>query len=154
MASCKVGLITNSCCRKMELLWSDWVTYFRKYVHPPVLLAGNRYDLQQKLSEGIQHKVLLKSGQTFRGNIRTFRQNDPDTVHVSFFFRGFFETFFTPSALKNYVTVPKKNMKMHFWMLPVSRQVTDILFLFEFYNNLHYTQGAHFYSIEMPKKKY
>jgi hypothetical protein len=41
---------------------------------------------------------------------------------------------------------------MHFRMLPVGRQVTDALVLFGFYNSLHYIQGAHFYSIKMPKK--
>ena len=62
---------------------------------------------------------------------------------------------FTASVLKNYVRVPQKmDMKMHFRMLPVGRQVTDTLFLFGFYSNLFYTQVAHFYSIRMPKKKY
>jgi hypothetical protein len=76
-------------------------------------------------------------------------------AHIFFFFRGFFERFFMPSTLKKYVRVPQKmDMKMHFRMLPVSRQFTDTLFLFEFYNNLHYTQGAHFYSVKMRKKKY
>ena len=61
-----------------------------------------------------------------------------DTAHVSFFLRDFFETFFTPSVLKNYVRVSlKMNMKMHFRMLPVDWQVTDTLVLFGFYNNLY-----------------
>jgi len=46
------------------------------------------------------------------------------------------------------------DMKMRFRMLPVGWQVTDTLVLFGFYNNLHYTQGAHFYSMKMPDKKY
>ena len=100
----------------------------------------------------IRPKVL---GKRYHKNFKTFQQNDLDTAHVSVFFRGFFETFVTPSVLKNYVRVPQKaDMKMHFKMLPVGRQVTDTSFLSGFYNNLQYTQGAHFFSIKMPKKKY
>jgi hypothetical protein len=98
-------------------------------------------DPTQSVTEN-KPKVL---GKRYHTNFEIFRHNDPDTAHVSFSFRGFYETFFTSSVFKNYVTVPQKmDMKMHFRMLPVSRQVTDTLFLFEFYNNLHYTQGAHF----------
>ena len=99
----------------------------------------------------IRPKVL---GKHYHKNFETFRQNDPDMAHISFFFRGSLKHI-TPSVLKNYVRVPQTmDMKMHFRMLPVGRQVTDTLFLFGFYDNLYYTQGAHFYSIKMPKKKY
>jgi len=46
------------------------------------------------------------------------------------------------------------DMKMRFRMLPVGWQVMDTLVLFGFYNNLYYTQGAHFYSMKIPEKKY
>jgi hypothetical protein len=48
--------------------------------------------------------VLLKSDQKFCGNVITEISRLSDRMtwiqHVSFFFRGFFETFFTPSVLR------------------------------------------------------
>jgi hypothetical protein len=53
------------------------------------------------------------------------------------------------------VRVPQKmDMKMNFKMLLLGRQVTYTLSLSRIYDNPYYTQGAHFYSIKMPKKKY
>ena len=103
--------------------------------------------------------MLLKSGQKVWGNVITkitrFSDRMTGTWHT---FHSSLEVslkHITPSVLKNYVRVPQRmDMKMHFRMFPVGRQVTDTLFLFGFYDNLYYTQGAHFYSIKMPSKKY
>jgi len=96
--------------------------------------------------------VLLKSGQKFWENVITKRSRLSDRM------AGTWHTFhcsledslkqITASVLKNCMRVPQiVDMKMHFRMLAVGGQVTDTLFLFGFYNNLYYTQGAHFKTI-------
>ena len=42
----------------------------------------------------------VKEKKHYHKNFNSFRQNDLDTAHVSFFFRGFFETYFTPSIFR------------------------------------------------------
>jgi len=101
--------------------------------------------------------VLLKSGQKFWGNVITKILRLPDRMTRTWHtFHSSLEVslkHITPSVLKNYVRVPQKmDMKIHFRMLPVGRQVMDTLFLFRFYNNLYYTQGAQFYSIIRLRK--
>ena len=119
----------------------------------------NKYGLQQKLCEGIQYTVLLKSGQKFWGNVITkikrLSNRMTRTRHTFHSSLKVSLNHITVSVLKNYVKVPQKmDMKMHSRMIHVGSQVMDTLFLFGFYDNLYYRQGAHFYSMQMPKKKY
>ena len=82
----------------------------------------------------------VKEKKHYHKNFNSFRQNDLDTAHVSFFFRGFFETYFTPLVFRELCessTEYNMDMKIHFRMLPVGWQVKVTLFLFGFYNNLY-----------------
>jgi hypothetical protein len=79
------------------------------------------------------------------------------TQHVSIFFRSFFETFFTPSVFRELWESSTEDGHENAFQNVACRLASEGYIFFGvggFYNNLYYTQGVHFHSIKMPKKRY